>query len=247
MVGRAVALGLTVLVAALDLGFYAVMGAAAGGALATLVVTWLLSRGWCPIRFLRRPRGLAAAAGGQRPAGAGAGHQRALLPRRHADHLAATSPTTRSGLYTLAYRILEFTLALGTIFLTTVVPGACRATSPTTSRARCATIQAAWDLFVDPRRCRWWPAARAGPAVIELVGGADFDEAAEPLRILLVAGALSWVNGVFGFALIAKERQASALWLNVTALELQRRPELRAGAALRHSGGGHRDRGLRGR
>jgi O-antigen/teichoic acid export membrane protein len=39
-----------------------------------------------------------------------------------------------------------------------------------------------------------------------------------PLRILLVAGALIWVNGVFGAALIAKRRQTSALWLNVAAL-----------------------------
>ena len=38
------------------------------------------------------------------------------------------------------------------------------------------------------------------------------------MRILLFAGAFSWINAVFGFALIAKERQASALWLNVTAL-----------------------------
>ncbi len=36
--------------------------------------------------------------------------------------------------------------------------------------------------------------------------------------MLLAAGALAWVNGVFGYALIAKERQLSALWLNLTAL-----------------------------
>src|SRR4051794_31743953 len=51
VLGRAVTLGLTVLVAALDLGFYAVMGAAAGGAAATLVVTWLLSHRITKIRF----------------------------------------------------------------------------------------------------------------------------------------------------------------------------------------------------
>jgi O-antigen/teichoic acid export membrane protein len=56
------------------------------------------------------------------------------------------------------------------------------------------------------------------PEIIKLAGGADFADAATPLRILLFAGALAWVNGVFGFALIAKSRQASALWLNVTGL-----------------------------
>jgi O-antigen/teichoic acid export membrane protein len=56
------------------------------------------------------------------------------------------------------------------------------------------------------------------PQIIELAGGEDFADAAEPLRILLAAGALAWVNGVFGFALIARDRQASALWLNLAAL-----------------------------
>jgi O-antigen/teichoic acid export membrane protein len=56
------------------------------------------------------------------------------------------------------------------------------------------------------------------PDVVELAGGPEFADSATPLRILLVAGALAWVNGVFGFALIAKQRQASALWLNVAGL-----------------------------
>jgi O-antigen/teichoic acid export membrane protein len=56
------------------------------------------------------------------------------------------------------------------------------------------------------------------PQIIHLVAGHSFDGSITPLRVLLVAAALSWVNGVFGYALIAKERQATALWLNVTAL-----------------------------
>jgi len=56
------------------------------------------------------------------------------------------------------------------------------------------------------------------PAIIELAAGSGFEDAATPLRILLASGALAWVNGVFGYALIAKDRQLSALWLNVSAL-----------------------------
>ena len=65
-----------------------------------------------------------------------------------------------------------------------------------------------------------------------MIGGADFDGSATPLRILLAAGALGLVNGVFGFALIAKERQVAALWLNVTGPRVQRGAEPRAGASL---------------
>ena len=42
------------------------------------------------------------------------------------------------------------------------------------------------------------------PDVIELAGGEGFEDAATPLRILLAASALAAVNGVFGFALIAR-------------------------------------------
>jgi O-antigen/teichoic acid export membrane protein len=56
------------------------------------------------------------------------------------------------------------------------------------------------------------------PQIVDLAGGSGFADAAEPLQILLVAGALAWVNGVLGYALIAKGRQATAVWLNVTAL-----------------------------
>ena len=46
-------------------------------------------------------------------------------------------PYEEVGLYTLAFRILEFTLALGTIFLTTVFPLLSEAVN-TTSPARAA-------------------------------------------------------------------------------------------------------------
>ena len=89
VVGRAVSLGLVLAVVGLDLGFYAVLGAAAGGALATLLVTWRAdTRGSRRCARCIEPAGLALAAQGRAPAGPGAGDQRALLPRRHADHLA---------------------------------------------------------------------------------------------------------------------------------------------------------------
>ena len=106
---------------------------------------------------------------------------------------------------------------VGTVFLNTTFPVMSEAVAPT-SRARPAR---------DPELHRGLRGAGAplvagglvlAPQIVELAGGDDFTDAAEPLRILLVAGALAWVNGVFGFALIAKERQASALWLNLSAL-----------------------------
>jgi O-antigen/teichoic acid export membrane protein len=80
------------------------------------------------------------------------------------------------------------------------------------------TIQTSTDLFVILGAPLIAGGLVLAPPVIELAGGGEFEDASTPLRILLVAGALAWVNGVFGLALIAKARQASALWLNVAAL-----------------------------
>jgi len=52
------------------------------------------------------------------------------------------------------------------------------------------------------------------------LGGDGFAGAAAPLRILLAAAAVGFVNGLYGHALIARDRQLAALWLNVLALAL---------------------------
>jgi O-antigen/teichoic acid export membrane protein len=214
--GRACALGLTVLVAALDLGFYAVMGAAAGGAAATLLVTWLLTRRltgvrfridpavWRPLLLASLPLGLALAIN-------------EIYFRVDTVIISLYEPYGEVGLYTLAYRILEFTLALGTIFLTTVFPLLSESVARDEPRAL-RTIQASTDLFVILGAPLVAGGLVLAPPIIELVGGTEFEDAATPLRVLLIAGALAWVNGVFGFALIAKARQMSALWLNLAAL-----------------------------
>ncbi len=216
VVGRAFGLGLVVLVAALDLGFYAVMAAAAGGALATLLVTWPLTRRvarvgfraepavWRPLLVASVPLGLALAIN-------------EIYFRADTVIISLYEPLSEVGYYTLAYRILEFTLALGTIFLTTVFPLLSEAVARDDPRAL-RLIQSSTDLFVILGAPLVAGGLVVAPHLIDLAGGSDFEDAATPLRILLAAGALSWVNGVFGFALIAKARQASALWLNVAGL-----------------------------
>jgi O-antigen/teichoic acid export membrane protein len=216
VVGRAVSLALVLLVVGLDLGFYPVLGAAAGGALATLVVTWWLTRDlasarpradpaiWRVLLKAAVPLGLALAIN-------------ALYFRADTLIISLYEPYDQVGLYTLAYRVLELALVVGTVFLNTTFPVLSEAVARDEARAR-RTIEASTEVCVVLGA----PLVAAGlvlaPQIVDLAGGDDFKDAAEPLRILLAAGALAWVNGVFGYALIARDRQASALWLNVTAL-----------------------------
>jgi O-antigen/teichoic acid export membrane protein len=216
VVGRATSLGLVLLVAGLDLGFYAVMGAAAGGEAVTLVVVWLLTRRLASIRFRVQPAVWRTMMRAAIPLGLALAIN-ALYFRADTLIISLYEPYSQVGLYTLAYRILELALVVGTVFLNTSFPVLSRAVAQDRSRAIQA-IQETADVFVVLGA----PLVAAGlvlaPQIVDLAAGDDFEGSVTPLRILLGAGALAWVNGVFGYALIAKERQAAALWLNATAL-----------------------------
>src|SRR3954454_5306076 len=121
------------------------------------------------------------------------------------------------GLYTLAYRVLELALVIGSVFLNTTFPVLSEAVARDRPRALRA-IQASSEVCVVLGAPLVAGGLALAPQIVHLAGGDEFAGSAEPLRILLAAGALAWVNGVFGYALIARDRQASALWLNGTAL-----------------------------
>jgi O-antigen/teichoic acid export membrane protein len=216
VLGRAVSLGLVGLAAGLDLGFYAVMATAAGGALATAVATWLLTRPLVAIRPRADPAAWRRLLAAGLPLGVALAVNE-LYFRADTLIISLYEPYGQVGAYTLAYRMLELTLVFGTLFLTTSFPLLAEAVARDEPRAR-RTMQLSTDVFLIGG-----PPLVAGglvlaPELVELVAGDGFEDAATPLRILLVAGALAWVNGVFGYALIAKDRQLSALWLNLAAL-----------------------------
>lgn len=216
MLGRAAALGAVALVAALDLGFYAVMGTAAVGALVTAGTTMLLTQPLAAVRFRADPavwRGLLRSA---LPLGLALAVNE-LYFRADTLIISLYEPYEQVGLYTLAYRMLELTLVFGTVFLTTTFPLLSQAVASDEPRAR-RTIQLSTDLFVILGAPLVAGGLAVAPEVVELAAGEEFGDATTPLRILLAAGALAWVNGVFGYALIARERQMSALWLNLSAL-----------------------------
>lgn len=216
VIGRTVALALAVTAVLLDLGFYAVIGAAAGGALASLVVAWLVTR---PLVAIRPRADLAVWRGLLRvsiPLGLALAINQVYL-RADTLIISISKPFEQVALYTLAYRILELTLVVGAVFVNSVLPVLSEAVVQDEPRAR-RVIRDSTDLMVVIGA----PLAAGGlvlaPDIVRLAGGPDFAGAAAPLRLLLVSGAFILVNGIFGIALIAKDRQLSTLWLNVTAL-----------------------------
>lgn len=216
--GRAAGFVALVAVAALDLGFYAVVATAGVGAFVTLVVTWRLSRPLVRIRpAASRPvwRSLLRAA---LPVGAALAVTEVYF---RADTLIVSlfEDYEEVGWYALSYRIVELLGMLPAIVMTSVFPLLSRYLRENRDLAR-RTLDATADLFV----ALGVPLAAGGlvvaPQLVRLIGGDDFEGAADTLRILLFAGALAFVSGLFGMALIAGDRQRSALRLALAALAL---------------------------
>jgi O-antigen/teichoic acid export membrane protein len=218
--GRVAAFAALAAVAALDLGFYAVVATAAVGAGASLCVSWVL------VRPLARPR-LGAGRAPWRPLLAAALPVGATLAvteiyfRADTFIISLFRDYDEVGAYSLAYRVIELLAVFPAVVMTSVFPLLSNYLAQGGSRERArVTIDAAGDVFLAVAL----PIAAGGlvvaPQVVELVAGEGFGEAADPLRLLLFAGALAAVSGLFGYALIAAGRQASALRLSLAALVL---------------------------
>jgi O-antigen/teichoic acid export membrane protein len=123
------------------------------------------------------------------------------------------------GLYSFSYRVLDLVIAVPGVFLASVFPVISRHVAAEQGRLP-GVIQLASDAFVIVGVPLAAGGAVLAPAIIDFAAGSRFAGAATALRLLLCAGALMSLNGLFGFSLIAKARQAQALWLNVTALAL---------------------------
>ena len=218
VLGRASAFAALVLVATLDLGFYAVVATAAVGAAVALCASWLLIRPlatpsigahrdtWRPLLLAALPVGAALAV-------------TELYFRADTFIISLFRDYDEVGAYSLAYRVVELLAVLPAVVMTSVFPLLSRYLGGGAERGRAAiTIEAVADLFLAVGV----PIAAGGlvvaPQVVKLVAGDGFAEAAGPLRILLFAGALAAVSGLLGYALIAGGRQASALRLALVAL-----------------------------
>jgi len=214
--GRAASFLALLLVAALDLGFYAVVATAAVGALVTLVVTWRLSRPMVRVRPMASRtvwRSLIVAA---LPVGAALAVTEVYF-RADTIIVSIYRPYEEVGFYALGYRVVELLGVLPAIVMTSVFPLMSRYLHESRDLAR-RTLDAATDLFVALGIALAAGGLVVAPQLVRLIGGDEFEGAAETLRILLFAGALGFVSGLFGMALIAGDRQRSALRLALAAL-----------------------------
>jgi O-antigen/teichoic acid export membrane protein len=120
------------------------------------------------------------------------------------------------GLYGLAYRVVEALMVLPSYLMLALFPEIARQ-SENRDRLRSLVTPAlaAMQAFALPVAGL---TAIFASQIVNLVGGAEYAGAAPVLRILMLALAISYLNGVYGNALLALGRQGRLFWLSVLVL-----------------------------
>ncbi len=215
-VGRLSAFAAVLVVAWLDLGFYPIVATAAVGSFATLCVTYFFARKMVRIRFLTDYKIAAELFKASIPLGIALALNQ-LYFRVDTLILSLYRPYQEVGLYSLAYKILEILLTFAGFFYNSVFPLLSRYIAEADARVH-STVQTAFDALSIVAV----PLAGGGivlaPQIIGLAGGQEFAGAVVPLQYLFVAAMLAFVNGLFGYSLVAKDKIRAILWLNVAAL-----------------------------
>jgi len=214
--GRAAGFAALIAVAALDLGFYAVVGTAAVGAAITLCVTWALARRLVRIRPLATRAVWRTLILTSLPVGATLAVNEIYF-RADTFIISLYRDYDQVGAYSLAFRIIELLGIFPAIVMTSIFPLLSRYIADNRALAG-RTLDAAAAVFAAVGA----PLAAGGlvvaPQLISLVAGDGFEQAETPLRLLLFAGGLAALSGLFGYALIAAGRQRSALTLSLVVL-----------------------------
>jgi O-antigen/teichoic acid export membrane protein len=216
--GRAAALAAVAVVAGLDLGFYAVVVAAGVGAAVTLALTSWLVRPLLPARPRAQRATMRRLLFAALPLGAALALNEAYF-RADALIISLSRPFGELGLYALAWRVGELTATLPAAFLVSVFPLLARYVATSDPRMPTA-LRTAADTLIYAGTAVAVGGALVAPELARALGGERFAGAAAPMRILLAASALGFVAGLYGHALIARNLQLAALWLNVLALSL---------------------------
>jgi O-antigen/teichoic acid export membrane protein len=119
-------------------------------------------------------------------------------------------------LYGLAYKVIEAFIVLPSYFMTALFPEIARM-EPHSERLGSVIGQAlaVMELIALPVVVLTVVFA---DEIVQVVGGDQFGDASHALRLLTIGVGVSFLNGVYGNALVALGRQKQLLWLSMAVL-----------------------------
>jgi O-antigen/teichoic acid export membrane protein len=123
------------------------------------------------------------------------------------------------GIYGVAYRFFEMTIAFPAFFLAPVFPLLSAAAIRAAGTAEFAQLlQKSFDVLTIAALYVVALTLPLAPQLVRLVAGESFDDSTGPLRVLMVGAALAFLASLLLYALIALDRQRSVVLLTLVAL-----------------------------
>jgi O-antigen/teichoic acid export membrane protein len=211
-----VSVALAAIVVTLDLGLLALVAVIPAGAVLTGAAAFWLSRDFWTVN-LRPNWPLARALVGDLLPIAFVSVVGFLHFRVDSILLSLLRPAEEVGVYTVAYKFLEQSLLLPTLFMGVVFPILTRALHAEDEDATSVIRRSFHFLLLLGVPLAIATVALARP-LVHLVAGSGFDAAAAPLRILAPAIVLAFVNVVFAGVLFALNRRRELLWASLAGL-----------------------------
>ena len=122
------------------------------------------------------------------------------------------------GIYGIAFRFLEMMVVFPAFFTLSVFPLLSETAHRRDLEAFRGIAQRSFDVLVIGAVPVTLGAIATAPAIVAVLGGAEFTEAVAPTRILALAGGAMFVILLFGTIMIALDRQRDLVVLSAAAL-----------------------------
>ena len=124
------------------------------------------------------------------------------------------------GIYGIAYRLLEASIAFAGFFVASVFPLLTQTARSGDAEGFRGISQRSFDVLALAAIPLVFGTIALAPELIRILSGSGFEDAVTPLRIVIVGGGLMFISTLLGLMLIALDEQVSVLWASVAVLVL---------------------------
>ncbi|MDQ3777657.1 MAG: oligosaccharide flippase family protein [Actinomycetota bacterium] len=217
LVSQTLAFGLILAFVALDRSFYELVLATVIGSTLNAALVLLFGRrlgrftptfdlaAWARLVRLALPLGLAIVI-------------TTIYFRADALLLSLLKPSVDVGIYGVAYRFFEVVTTLPIFFLGPVFPLMSAAVARRSAPELAGLLQRSFDVLLIAAVGVVAATMAVAPEVVRLIAGESFDDAATPLRVLIVGAGMMFFNSLFALTLVALDRQRVVLLLSTATL-----------------------------
>jgi O-antigen/teichoic acid export membrane protein len=214
---QVVALGLIALFAALDAGFYAIVAATTAAIVFNALVALALFRTLVPLRLHVDPARWRRLVVQALPIGV-ALILNVIYFRLDAFLLSVLKGSRDVGIYGIAFRFSEMLTPFPLFFVASVFPVMAAAIGAHNREQLWSVTQRAFDVLLLAAVPVVLGTIAIAPQLVRVLAGRAFGDAELPLRLVVFGTGVAFLTTLFGYVLVALDRQRNGVWLSLVTL-----------------------------